>query len=380
MTIRQGSARLVYMDNLRALAMLAGLFFHAALAFSPMANGFWLSADQQNHWLFDVFAWFSHLFRMPVFFVMAGFFCALLLNKAGPGQFAKNRLIRVVLPLVLFLTFAHLAMQQVIAFALVHVQHQSPLLALIETMLASPEPPVMPMSTLHLWFLYHLLFLYLLTYAAHILLSANLISWFSSLKPGRFILLLIVAILPALYAVPAPFPAPEWIFPALWALWFYGVFFALGYGFYAVPGLIEQFELRLPYYLGIGLLSYALYYTLLPVGVLPEQAIHGLHKLLVTALEAICCVLLTISAILYAKRYLNSNSQLMRYLSKVSYWVYIVHLPLLFFIQFLLMDLSWHMSLKFIVSCVATLVISMVSFHVLVSRTYLARLLVSKSA
>ena len=380
MTNRQGSARLVYMDNLRALAMLAGLFFHAALAFSPMANTFWLSADRQNHWLFDLFAWFSHLFRMPVFFAMAGFFCALLLKKSGPGRFAKNRLTRVALPLLLFLPLLHLAMQQVITFALVHVQNQSPLLGWLETMMALPEPSAMPMSTLHLWFLYHLLFLYLLTYAAHILLSAKIINWFSSLKPGRLILLLIVAVLPALYAVPAPFPAPEWIFPALWALWFYGVFFVLGYGFFARPGLIEQFEPRLPYYLGIGLLCYALYYALLPVSVLPEQATHGLSKLLVTALEAICCVLLTISAILYAKRYLNSNSQFMRYLSKVSYWVYIVHLPLLFFIQFLLMDFSWHMSLKFVVSCGATLVISMVSFHVLVSRTYLARLLVSKSA
>lgn len=380
MNIRQGSTRLLYMDNLRAMAMLAGLFFHAALAYSPMANSIWPTADQHNHWLFDLFAWFSHLFRMPVFFVMAGFFCALLLKKLGAGQFAKNRLVRIALPLVLFLPVLTLAMQQVISFALQYVQNQSPLLSLIQTMMVLPEPPAMPLSTMHLWFLYHLLFLYILTYGTHILLSKKVANWLSALNPTNLIGLFIVAIYPALYSVPTPFPAPEWMFPALWALWFYGLFFALGYGFFVRPKLIEQFESRLPYYLLIGLMSYGLFYYLLPVGFLPEHAIQGLNKLLVTLLEAICSVLLTICTILYAKRYLNSNRRGMRYLSKVSYWVYIVHLPLLFFIQFLLMDVNWHISIKFALGCIATLTISMLSFHVLVSRTWLAPLLVSKSA
>ena len=95
--------RFYYLDNLRAFAMLAGLLFHAALAYSPMAQGFWLSADPQQHPLFDVFAWASHLFRMPLFFFIAGFFAALLWQKAGGLGFMQNRLLRVALPLLLFL-------------------------------------------------------------------------------------------------------------------------------------------------------------------------------------------------------------------------------------------------------------------------------------
>jgi glucan biosynthesis protein C len=204
-------------------------------------------------------------------------------------------------------------------------------------------------------------------------------SWFTALQPSRLLLLLITASIPALYVVSVPFPAPEWVFPALWALWFYGLFFALGYGFFAKPKLIEQFATRLPVYLWIGLVSFALYYYLLPSSLLPDNQPQGLLKLAITLLEALSSVSLTLCAVLYAKRYLNSSSDLMRYISKVSYWLYIVHIPLLFFIQFLLLDVEWHMGVKFLVSSFATLAISIVSFHLLVSWTWLSRMLVSKS-
>ena len=37
-----------FMDNLRAIAMIAGIFFHAALAYSPMLSSVWLTADSQT--------------------------------------------------------------------------------------------------------------------------------------------------------------------------------------------------------------------------------------------------------------------------------------------------------------------------------------------
>ena len=37
--------RIHYMDNLRALAMLAGVVFHAAFAYSPLMHPLWPAAD-----------------------------------------------------------------------------------------------------------------------------------------------------------------------------------------------------------------------------------------------------------------------------------------------------------------------------------------------
>ncbi|MDF3013567.1 MAG: hypothetical protein K0Q78_1771, partial [Cellvibrio sp.] len=90
--------RLHYLDNLRALAMIGGVFFHAALAYSPILHNFWLTADTQQSGLVDIVGWFSHLFRMPLFFVIAGFFVALLVSKRGMGGMLANRAKRILLP------------------------------------------------------------------------------------------------------------------------------------------------------------------------------------------------------------------------------------------------------------------------------------------
>ena len=78
--------RLHYLDNLRALAMIGGVFFHAALAYSPMLHHLWLTADSQQSEVVDIVSWFSHLFRMPVFFCDSRIFCRLPGGKTRYGR------------------------------------------------------------------------------------------------------------------------------------------------------------------------------------------------------------------------------------------------------------------------------------------------------
>ncbi len=376
----QGQTRLHYLDNLRALAMLAGLFFHAALAYSPMAHALWPSADPAQHQWFDLFAWASHLFRMPLFFLLAGFFAALLWQKSGGVTFMKNRLLRVALPLLIFLPLLYVAIGFVIQYALNFVQYQSPFLRFIKAMMEQPEQSTMPLSTMHLWFLYHLLFLYLLTWCARILLQGQPSRWLLSINPQLLLLMLTVACLPALYVVAVPFPAPEWILPALWALWFYGLFFALGYSFFKHPQLLQNYLPHRHAYLLIGAVSYGCYYVLLPLDLLPQNQPQELLKFCLCVFEAITAVLWTLAAMLYARQYLNFSNQLLRYCANTSYWVYIIHLPLLFLLQFLITDLPLPIVLKFLLSSFGTLALCLLSFHLLVSWSWLARMLTTKPA
>jgi len=129
----------------------------------------------------------------------------------------------------------------------------------------------------------------------------------------------------------------------------------------------------------VGLVSYALYYYLLPSQLLPDTQIIGLQKLAITGLETISSITLTISVLLYAKRWLNLSNTLLAYISKVSYWVYLVHLPIVFWLQFLLMDVNWHLGLKFFIASFGTLFLCLISFHLLVSWTWLARMLVGNA-
>jgi fucose 4-O-acetylase-like acetyltransferase len=122
------SSRFHYMDNLRALAMLAGIFFHAALAWSPLLSQLWLAADDQSSLLMEAFAWFSHLFRMPLFFLIAGFFACYLVGKRGPWGLLKHRALRIALPFVLFLPLIWVSLAMIIGWAMEHVASPSPML------------------------------------------------------------------------------------------------------------------------------------------------------------------------------------------------------------------------------------------------------------
>ena len=70
----------------------------------------------------------------------------------------------------------------------------------------------------------------------------------------------------------------------------------------------------------------------------------------------------------------------MRWLADASYWIYLVHLPLLFAIQYRLLDLPLHWAAKFTTAVLATFALSFVSYRLVVRHTLMGRLLNGKHA
>ena len=68
------------LDGLRAAMMLLGLFLHALVSYMhvPVIEGIWPFRDASRHAMWTHLLFFIHIFRMPVFYVMAGFFAMLL--------------------------------------------------------------------------------------------------------------------------------------------------------------------------------------------------------------------------------------------------------------------------------------------------------------
>src|SRR5690242_4449496 len=87
------------LDALRASMMLLGIVLHAAANFTQEPMKVWSINDTSVHFIFDILFYFIHLFRMPVFFISAGFFAALLYEKRGSFGMIRNRVRRVLLPL-----------------------------------------------------------------------------------------------------------------------------------------------------------------------------------------------------------------------------------------------------------------------------------------
>ena len=86
------------LDALRAVAMLLGIVLHAALSFAPIP---WTVSDTQQGDFFYILFAAIHGFRMPLFFLVSGFFTAMLWRKRGLGGLFKQRAKRILLPLVI---------------------------------------------------------------------------------------------------------------------------------------------------------------------------------------------------------------------------------------------------------------------------------------
>lgn len=80
--------------------MLLGIGLHAALSFKPAA-GVWMIHDSSTNEAFAVFESLVHGFRMPLFFLISGFFTAMLWRKRGLASLIKHRFKRIFVPLLI---------------------------------------------------------------------------------------------------------------------------------------------------------------------------------------------------------------------------------------------------------------------------------------
>jgi len=86
------------LDALRAFAMLLGIALHISLSFFPT---FWSVQDSRSSsggW-YDEFFFSIHGFRMPLFFLLSGYFTAMLWQRRGLKQLLWHRITRIGFPL-----------------------------------------------------------------------------------------------------------------------------------------------------------------------------------------------------------------------------------------------------------------------------------------
>ncbi|PJZ68885.1 acyltransferase [Leptospira perolatii] len=86
-----------YLDNLRSFALLLGLAFHVAIVYAAELK-YPLRNDDRSVG-FDVFGEWVHLFRMPLFFFLSGYFSERTFRSKGFQDFLRLRGFRIIIPL-----------------------------------------------------------------------------------------------------------------------------------------------------------------------------------------------------------------------------------------------------------------------------------------
>ena len=375
------SGRLHGLDALRGTALLLGVVLHASMSYFPVT--IWIVPDTDNSPVASVIFFAIHLFRMTSFFLIAGLFAHMMLERRGTGGFIRDRAIRIAGPLAAF-WFPMLAaiIAGLIWMAAIRNGGTIPT--------GGPPPPPLTLETFpltHLWFLWVLLILYV----AMLILRAPFAMADRDGGWGRVVDRITGGLIgpwtPALMAAPlavAFWLAPNWtpffgiptpdtgLVPNPVALTAFGTAFGLGFLLDRRRDLLVRIERLWPVFtvvaLGVGTGA-----LVLAGGPVPELApvTDPELKAPLAAVMALAVFASTLAVLSLALRFASGYSAVRRYLADSSYWVYIVHLPLVIVGQILVVNETWPWFVKFGVVIGGTMAISLLTYELLIRHTFM---------
>ena len=337
------------LDALRAVAMLLGIVLHAFLFLIPDA---WpiQHADPPGD-LYGIALNVIHGFRMPVFFLLSGFFTAMLWERRGLRQLVSHRGKRIALPLALCCvtvipvnTWASIGSEFSFAF----------------------WPFYWLYGFHHLWFLWILLWL-----CAAFLALARLGVRFS--HPVLWWLLVPLVLAPQVYMhepIVGPDTSDGLVSDPL-VVAYYACFFFFGAFFYR-----RRFTMR--GWWAVGLLpALFLVFPVALVSLFPTDDTAWAPP--VSAVFQVGYAWLMCFGLIGLFRLIASRERhWVRYVSDSSYWLYLWHLPLIVFAQRLVLAWPMNAHLKLLLICVTVTAILLATYHLGVRYTPIGTMLNGK--
>jgi glucan biosynthesis protein C len=410
--------RLHHLDALRATAMLLGILLHASLAYT---GGPWIVRDE-GHGAFGGVFLAIHGFRMQLFFLLSGFFTALLWRRLGLAGLLRQRAARIALPLLIgmFTIVPAGWVVMIWAGAAQAADATASAAATVPPDVSSNGDAASPGTTptLHpiavaIWFLFrfplfhHLWFLWFLCW---MLSGFAIVAWCAERGPGARILARLHAPGPLLRTFVASSGALVWLVP-LTALTFvvmdamkegpgfgadtsasllplpgvllhYAVFFLAGALLFEVPDALHVFSHRWM----LSLIGAAVVFPLAVGFAMGAPWSHALvpvpvaHRGIASLGQAMYAWLACIALLGFFARFVRAERPVHRYLADSAYWLYLAHLPLVIAGQILLRGLPWPPLVKFLVLVVGSTAILLASYEWCVRRTWIGVLLNGRRA
>ncbi len=382
-TVPPSPARLDHLDAVRAFALLLGIVFHACLSFLSSWVG-WAVMDVSTSRVVDAFATVSHSFRMGLFFLIAGFFSHLTFHRKGLRSFLQTRFLRVAVP---FLVGWWLLRPLVVSGWIIggaSMRGEADFFGgLREAFLTLRAQPEAIYTGTHLWFLYYLMLATVLVLALRMALKTSaplvrvadaLTRWIATHPLGIALLALptgwvVWTIGQWSVATPDQSLAPYWK-----VLGVYGGCFGLGW-MLRRNDLLAEFSRLTPTRIIIGVMSVGA--TLWLARYQADPGHPHFHRAQLTAgfaygFMAWSLIMLTLGGF---ARLIQGSSTVVRYVADSSYWMYLIHLPIVLWLQIAVAELPWHWSLKLTAISAATIAFSLLTYDLFVRSTFIGRLL-----
>ena len=379
--------RLHGLDAVRAFALLLGVIFHAGFSFIPgMIPGIWAMNDRSPSVAISVLLFTAHIFRMSLFFFIAGFFARMMFERKGARGFWSNRAKRILVPLVAGWVVLFPAVTAVWIWGLTKTFGKLP-----AAPAALPPQPPLSFPLTHLWFLYYLLVLYvivLLCRAVAVRLDRrgavraftdNVIR--GAVRSGAAAVLLAVPVTIALYfraewIIWFGIPTPDHsLIPEVASLVGFGTALVFGWLAHRQLELLHTWKKQWALHLASALGATAVCIWI--AGAAPSfvPAARGFEKLAFAFCYALAIWCWSFAVIGIAMRFLAHANDRVRYIADASFWIYLVHLPVVAAMQVLVGHLPWHWSVKFPLILTVSFAVLFLSYRFLVRPTFIGQLL-----
>ena len=309
--------RLHSLDFLRAFALLMGVLLHVLMLFLEPFDG-----SEPRLGASIIFIWI-HTWRMPLFMLLAGFFTALSLSKRNTGNYSFNRLIRLGVPLLLLWS------------VIPAIDEEASRLFKVPELISwffYDVPFTFRLD--HLWFLYYLLIFYsilLLIKTAVPFIYSFILGFELSLSRVLMVWLPILILLSPLNKPTGGILGNDPVIFGeinLGSMLFMASFFMIGMQAYKSSQFLENLQ-RIRFWL-----PSLIVFSLIPIGLLAwggvkdePFAFSGLMELwIVNSLSGSAALFLALSIMGLAMHKISSSGQILRWLVKLSYPIYVFHL------------------------------------------------------
>jgi glucan biosynthesis protein C len=379
------SARINHLDAVRAFALILGIVFHASLSFMPW-SAVWAVTDVSTSGIIAGFSVVSHSFRMELFFLIAGFFSCMALEKRTALAFARSRAIRLGVP---FLAGWFLLRPFIVA---TFVAGKQSMMGPIDWQ-AAFRYGFMDLANMKTWFVgSHLWFLYYLLLLTGLMLVLQ--AFFSKIPLSRSGYRIIEKVLQSKTGMAwlcMAMTACTWgilhfmqvwgmdtpdksLIPHLPVAGIYGMFFALGW-LLRKSGTLQNLPSSLRILIPLSMVAIGICIALSPIQGDSSHPQYGIARVGFHAAYAVMMWGLVFIALESFRRVAGGESTWIRYIADCSYWMYLIHLPIVIFLQILVAEWPLHWSLKLGLITTTTIGFSVVSYDLIVRSTWLGALL-----
>lgn len=354
--------------------MFLGVILHAAIPFVP----YWGEGDTGGQFLWGLFE-FIHIWRMPLFFLISGYFTTMLWRRRGLRSLIRHRLRRVGLPLLvgLFTILPLLIAGAITGYVLSGDvdekavdagDYQEPGDNATDG-IDNEEAGLFA----HMWFLWQLL--WLVAGFSLIALSLSAIRRVVGREPpavvGRAVGWLLVLVSVPIYATFTSHLGPDTsdgLVPAANVIGYYACFFGFGALLYRTPheDRVEPIDRLGSQWKALLVVSTGLFFAAF-FDIVPEAATDVIGATLAWTIS--------FGAIGLFRAHASEPSFRARWFSDGAYWMYLIHLPLIFVFQGVAAALKIPAIPAFVLIVVAVSILLGLSYRYLVRYSPIGTLL-----